>query len=172
MLVATPLYLGASDLGNVAAGAIGTAAATVDRYSAFSVTQTVAAVCTLPAPTGAPAHQVVKVSNKAAATAAITLYGVAIAPGRHAEFVWDGATWNPETIPKSVAAFTQVVAFAANTGLIITHNLALANPQAYTLRATTATGLELTLVQSAQTANSLTLTSNVAISGVQIVVMG
>jgi hypothetical protein len=81
---------------NIAAGGnIGTAAATVDQYTAFYIQQTTAGqVLTLPAPTSATPGKEATVGGGTSATQSFTMYGVVLAPGAFAKFFWDGAAWS------------------------------------------------------------------------------
>ncbi|MGB4800464.1 MAG: peptidase G2 autoproteolytic cleavage domain-containing protein [Candidatus Saccharimonadales bacterium] len=86
-------------LGNLAAGAIGTAAATVDAYSSISIAPTAAGrTYTVPDPTTTTAGRVIYISN-ANTTNSFTLSmnaGVlttTVLPGNAATLIWNGADW-------------------------------------------------------------------------------
>lgn len=71
-----------------------TAAASVDIYSAFAVTQTTANVTiTLRNPTDTTAGKVVFVANLAASAEAFLMYGTTVRPGYVQAFQWTGAAW-------------------------------------------------------------------------------
>ena len=84
---------GTSALGNFATGGvIGTAAATVDVYSSFTVNQTTAGQSlTLPNPTSATAGRLVFVSN--IGSQGFAMYGFSVDPGGNGAFVWNGSAW-------------------------------------------------------------------------------
>jgi hypothetical protein len=66
----------------------------------------------------------------------------------------------------------QTIALVANTGFVFTHNLNLVDPKAYTINAFDSTGQSVSLRQTGQTANAITLTSNIALSAIEVTVMG
>jgi hypothetical protein len=73
-------------------GAIGTAAATVDAATSFTINQTTAGqALTLPAPTSTTAGRLVYVSN--IGTTSFTMYGATIPVGQGRTFLWDGSAW-------------------------------------------------------------------------------
>lgn len=75
-------------------GVIGTAAATVDIKTIFSIAQTTAGqALTLPAPTSATLGHLAMVTNRGSAS--FTMYGVTIAPGTFAQFLYDTTAWRP-----------------------------------------------------------------------------
>jgi hypothetical protein len=80
------------DLGNLATGVIGTAAATVDIVSDIGIAQTTAnAVLTLPAPTDPRNGRSVSVANSG--TVPFTMQGISIGPGNFSTFEFHGNTW-------------------------------------------------------------------------------
>ncbi len=71
-----------------------TAAASVDIYSAFVLTQTTASVdATLPAPTITTAGKFAYVFNNDTSAQSITMYGENLSPGSGHWFFWDGTVW-------------------------------------------------------------------------------
>lgn len=77
-------------------GAIGalTAAASVDIYNSFVLTQTTAGVtATLPSPTITTAGRVAFVMNNDTSTQSITMYGETLGVGSLQIFDWDGTAW-------------------------------------------------------------------------------
>lgn len=80
-------------LGNFATGgAIGTAATTVDLYTAIQVAQTTAGqTVTLPSPTDATAGRWILFTNTG--SQAVTLLGASIAAGASTSAIWNGAAW-------------------------------------------------------------------------------
>lgn len=83
-------------LTNFAANApIGTAAATVDIYTAININQTTASITlTLPSPTTATAGRIIKISN--VGSAAFTVGGVTVGATQATEFFWNGTAWVAE----------------------------------------------------------------------------
>lgn len=176
MIVANTLNVVDVAIANVAAGGnIGTAAATVDVASSFSVNQTTANQnLTLPNPTvTTPAGQLAVVKN--AGTAQFSMHGIVIRPTTGSVFQWNGAAWIPLSDVSQPAAliFQQAaVALAANTALVINHNLGLATPTRVQVQITDANGNAVDLKLSAFTANSVSLTSPVALTNLTVVVVG
>src|SRR5581483_5926404 len=75
-------------------GSIGSAATTVDVATTFNVTQTTTGqTLTLPSPTTATAGRLVYIND--VGTTGFTMYGVAIASGNSAGFIWNGSAWTP-----------------------------------------------------------------------------
>lgn len=75
-------------------GVIGTAAATVDIKTVFSIAQTTAGqTLTLPAPTSATLGHIALVTNRGSAS--FTMYGKAIAPATFSLFLYDTTAWRP-----------------------------------------------------------------------------
>jgi len=83
-----------SGFGNYPTGGnIGTAATTVDLYSAFTVIQTTAGqTLTLPTPTSSVYGRIAYITNNG--SAAFTFYGLTVNPGASAEAMWNGTAWN------------------------------------------------------------------------------
>lgn len=80
------------DLGNLATGVIGTAAATVDIISDIGIAQTAAnALFTLPAPTDTSNGRSVSVANSG--TAPFTINGINVGVGNFSTFEWHNGTW-------------------------------------------------------------------------------
>jgi len=86
-------------LGDLAAGAIGTASSTVDIYTSFSLAPTAAGrAYTLPTPTAGTSYgRTIYVANIAAAGNYFTISGIRIPPGSTGTLVWSnsngGASW-------------------------------------------------------------------------------
>lgn len=80
-------------LGNYpAGGVIGTAAATVDQFAAFTIAQTTAGqTLTFPAPTDPTATYVRWISN--IGTQSFVLYGLIVLPGSGTKLIWNGSAW-------------------------------------------------------------------------------
>lgn len=175
MFISNTLSLADVALGNLSAGGnIGAAAVTVDIASSFAITQTTAAqTLTLPAPTVAtPAGQIVAVKN--VGTAQFNMHGVVIRANTGALYQWSGTAWVPLSDVSQPAGlmFQQAgVALVANTGLVITHNLNAATPARTQVEVRDALGNWIDLKTSAYTANSVTLTSPVALTGLSVIVI-
>lgn len=74
-------------------GNIGTAAATVDVATTFDITQTTASqTLTLPNPTVTTSGRVAYI-NSLAGNATFSMYGVNVAAGSSASFIWNGTAW-------------------------------------------------------------------------------
>jgi hypothetical protein len=86
--------LGNLAVANLAAGGpIGTAAATVDIYTTFNLTQTTAnQTVTIPSPTDTTAGRIAYINNTG--TVGFTTLGVRIESGKSAQFIWNGTAWN------------------------------------------------------------------------------
>jgi len=80
-------------ISNLASGGnIGTAAITVDIYTAFTINQTTASqTITIPSPTSSAAGRIIYISN--IGSAAFTLLGTTINPSATATLVWNGSAW-------------------------------------------------------------------------------
>lgn len=87
------LLLGMTAIANLpTGGAIGSAAATVDVSSSFSVNQTTAGQSiSLPTPTNATAGRFAYVTN--IGTAAFSLLAISVPPGAALIAIWNGTTW-------------------------------------------------------------------------------
>ncbi len=73
-------------------GAIGTAAATVDTHTSFTINQTTASISlTIPSPTDTTAGRIIYIAN--IGSASVTVGGTALAAGNNAMFFWNGSTW-------------------------------------------------------------------------------
>ena len=96
MNINNKLVLGTVDLPDFPASApIGTASATVDRFSSILINQTtVAVILTIPAPTVNEKGQFLQVGN--IGTVDVTVEGYLIPAGKSARFEWSGASWLPE----------------------------------------------------------------------------
>jgi hypothetical protein len=98
------------DVGDVATGGyIGAAAATVDLYTAFLVTQSTAGqTLTLPTPTTPFAGKVAYVKNMGSAS--FSLYGATVADNVIVQLVWNGRSWavaeSPITVVNSTNLFS------------------------------------------------------------------
>lgn len=106
-------------LGNFATGgAIGTAAATVDIYTAININQTTAGqTVTLPNPTTTTAGRILKIAN--VGSAAFTVGGVAVGAAQSTDFFWNGTAWVAEVGASSPSLTVPISgllpAIAANT---------------------------------------------------------
>lgn len=106
-------------------GNIGTAAATVDSYEKFDLTQTTAGqTITLPAPTSATNKKIVYIENKG--TVPFTIYGVALAANTFISAIWDGTQWAIASGGGSgaISIQKQIIAEAQFTALIADNNTA------------------------------------------------
>lgn len=89
----------------LANAAIGTAAATVDVSSSFSIPQTTANIAlTIPNPTTSVPGQFIQITNSG--KTGVRINGFLVAPGTTVDFIWSGAAWTsllvtvvPTTIP-------------------------------------------------------------------------
>lgn len=125
-----------------AAGAVGTAAATVDIASTLVLAQTTANVAlTLPNPTNAQTGRLLFVTHNGTATGT-TVGGKAIAPAETLLFVWDGNSWNGIAYPVSVDFWRSGVGATLPDGTtdttdVITHdgNVGIGLPSAATVTA-------------------------------------
>ncbi|MDB5182188.1 MAG: exported protein of unknown function, partial [Candidatus Saccharibacteria bacterium] len=98
-----------------ASAAIGTAAATVNVATAFTVNQTTASIIlTLPSPTTTTAGRIVYVSN--IGTASFTMYNVVVSPGTTATYLWNGTAWTSAGIDGSGANYIQNQSGSTQTG--------------------------------------------------------
>jgi hypothetical protein len=112
-------------------GTIGalTAAATVDIYSSFRLTQTTAGItaATLPNPTDTTPGKVASVMNNDTSTFPLQMYGMTLNVGATLVFQWDGSAWlGPRTISQGGNSFgagiaigstdNQAVAISSGTG--------------------------------------------------------
>jgi hypothetical protein len=105
------------------AGAIGTAATTVDIASAFVITQTTAGIAlTIPNPTNANAGDRLLIGSSSTSTTSVNIAGVVLVPGEFSEWLWSGLAWLfADGGRNSGAPVTVAVAPAGN--LLVTHNL-------------------------------------------------
>ena len=75
-------------------GTIGTAATTVDRFSAFLISQTTAGqILTVPVPSSPLGARLITISSSSASTVSFSLLGITFAPGQTQAFAWTGAAW-------------------------------------------------------------------------------
>lgn len=161
------------DLADFAAnGAIGTAAATVDVSSSFTIAQTTASiVLTIPAPTITTDAPIIWVAN--VGTTAVSVGGVSLEPNSGASFQWSAvnSTWNSVAdVGLKKFYVQQTLAAGAN---VITHNLALGTPKAVTVVIRDdATGQTVDINVTAYAANSLTLSPLSAVALANITVIG
>ncbi|HLP06372.1 MAG TPA: hypothetical protein VK152_13185, partial [Paludibacter sp.] len=91
--------LGTSNLSDFAADvAIGTAAATVDAFTAFNIPQATAGITlTLPSPTANTAGRMVFVSNTGSVP--LTVGTTLVTVGNTIQFIWNGTSWAPSATP-------------------------------------------------------------------------
>lgn len=161
------------DLADFAAnGAIGTAAATVDVSSSFTIAQTTASiVLTIPAPTVTTNNQVIWVAN--VGTVAVTVGGVSLEPNTGASFVYSSvnSVWNGVAdVGLKKYYVQQTLAAGAN---VITHNLNLGTPKAVSVVIRDdATGQTVDIDVTAYAANTLTLSPLSAVALANITVLG
>jgi hypothetical protein len=115
-------------LPNFAANAaLGTAAATVDVASSFTINQTAAGIAvTLPSPTTTTDMQMLYIQN--IGTASITVGGVVIPASKYVEYTWNGTAWVAQADTSPAKFYVQQALTAGNN--TITHNLALGTPKA------------------------------------------
>ena len=151
-----------------ASAALGTAAATVDVASSFTINQTVAGVViTLPAPTAAIAGDRLSVAN--IGTVTTTVGGNIIPAGQVAEFVWTGAAWAGEVGGRNMGGSVLAAAIAAGNS-VVSHNLGLAAGlfSGVIFRAYDATGHEVVIRRNkaADTANAMGISSPVALANI------
>jgi hypothetical protein len=123
-------------LTNFAANAaIGTAAATVDIYTAININQTTASITlTLPNPTTATAGRIVKISN--VGTVAFTVGGVTIGASQATEFFWNGSAWVAEVGGSSPSLTVPISGLLAATGTNTIDNTTLAQTWNWTTATT------------------------------------
>jgi hypothetical protein len=106
-------------------GAIGTAAATVDAATSFTVNQTTAGqTLSLPAPTSATAGRIAYVAN--IGTTSFTMHGVVIAAGQAQLYIWNGSAWVASNVDGAGAGATSVVNDTNIQGSISSNVLTLA----------------------------------------------
>lgn len=93
-------------IGNLASGgAIGSAAATVDMGTAFTVAQSTAGqTLTLPSPTNVKAGRIAYLINTGSAS--FTAYGSTVAAGASVVVVWNGSAWAGYSAPPAATATT------------------------------------------------------------------
>lgn len=85
-------------------GPIGTAAATVDAYTSFSINQTSggnARALSLPSPTSTSPSRLIYVSN--IGTASFIIAGVTVPAGANAGFLWNGAAWAASDVSTGIS---------------------------------------------------------------------
>jgi hypothetical protein len=128
MTIGSFLKLQRVALVNFAANAaLGTAAATVDIASAFTINQTTASiVVTLPAPTTTTDMQIIYIQN--IGTVAITVGGSVIPASKYIAFTWNGTAWVAASDTSPAKFYVQQALIAGNN--TITHNLNLVTPKA------------------------------------------
>lgn len=174
MLVNNIFSASALTIANVAAGgAIGTAAATVDIGSSFHINQTTAGqTLKLPDPTTSFVGQLAFVANTG--TASFMMSAVTVSGGFGMILQWTGTAWVPiaDITSAGVKKFYQLSTFVANTGLVITHNLALATPKAVQFEFRDTNGQSVDLCITAYAANSVTVLSNIAQASVDTTIIG
>lgn len=127
MTIGSFLKLQRVALVNFAANAaLGTAAATVDIASAFTINQTTASiVLTLPSPTTTTDMQIIYIQN--IGTVSITVGGSIIPASKYITFTWNGTAWVAESDTSPAKFYVQQVLAAGNN--TITHNLNLTTPK-------------------------------------------
>lgn len=96
--------------------AIGTAGATVDRYSYYTLNQTLAGITlTIPTPTDTQAGHHITVSNKGSVP--IIVQTTSIPVGRHVDFTYNGVVWTevPAVAGSCLVATTRATLLALRT---------------------------------------------------------
>jgi hypothetical protein len=105
------------------AGAIGTAATTVDIASSFVITQTTAGIAlTIPNPTNANAGDRLLIGSSSTSTATVSVAGVTLIPGEFSQWLWSGAAWLFADGGRNAGASISVATIPAGN-LLVTHNL-------------------------------------------------
>jgi hypothetical protein len=85
-------------------GPIGTAAATVDAHTSFSINQTTGSnlrALSLPAPTSTSPSRLIYVSN--IGTASFIIAGVTVPAGANAGFLWNGTAWAASDVSTGIS---------------------------------------------------------------------
>lgn len=150
-------------------GAIGTAATTVDIASSFNITQTTAGqTITIPNPTDTLAGDLVTIRNTG--TASFTILAQVLSAGEFATFSWSGTTWayHGDTRNSGAVVTLASVVVGPNT---VTHNLSLPTGSfsRYMFDAYNAAGNAVVFrrtIPTVDTANTLSVTSTVALSNI------
>ena len=151
-------------------GALGTAANTVDKCSAFMIAQsTIGINITLPTPTD-PIPQMVIIANTGTVT--LSVEGSNIKPNGMLTFFFNGLTWSIEGSNKT-KSYTTVMNLVAGANTV-THNLNLPagtfSNYMIAARRSTGTDLSINTVPASDTANSLVINATGAIANVRIFV--
>lgn len=148
-------------LGDLAAGAIGTAATTVNIYSGVTISPTVAGrTYTVPSPTTTTAGRTFYITNINATNSFIVL-GQTIAPTTTATLVWGGAAWTISATPGAAGANTSL-SNIASTNLSAALNTTSGN---LTLQTTTSGNIILNPVGTVELQKSTNVTGNMAATG-------
>ncbi len=115
-----------SALTNFAAdGPIGTAAATVDIRTGFTINQTTAGrTLTIPAPTVTTAGRIVYISN--IGSTSFIMHGVTVSAGANQSYIYNGTAWAPSNVAAAGAGVNTVGAIDSQTksadGAVISGN--------------------------------------------------
>jgi hypothetical protein len=175
MKIGNKLTIGTITLTNFAAnGAIGTAAATVDIASSFTINQTTAGITlTIPSPTINDIGQVLTIMN--VGSVSVVINSVTVAAGRSVDVKWNGNSWaNAADLDSNSTAktFYQSTALGAGTN-IITHNLALTTPfKSLALSVIDdATGEQVQVTITNFATNAITIQSAIAIATANIFIV-
>jgi hypothetical protein len=105
------------------AGAIGTAATTVDIASSFVITQTTAGIAlTIPNPTDANAGDRLLIGSSSTSTASVSVAGVTLVPGEFSQWLWSGLAWLFADGGRNAGIDVSVAVVSAGN-LLVTHNL-------------------------------------------------
>lgn len=172
MILSDNLQVHALAVADLAAGgAIGTAAATVDRFENYRVKQTTAGqTLSLPNPTQATDGHVVSVLN--IGTVPFTMHG-AIVDVQSAEiFHWSGTAWLPIAQTTGLQKFRVVQALAAGAN-VITHSLGLTTPFATEVEVRDdSNGALITARVTVEAANAVTIDVGSAVASARITVIG
>ena len=107
-------------------GAIGTAAATVDAFTSFTIAQTTAGqTFTIPSPTDTTAGRLIYIAN--IGTQSFTTGGVVISAGSTSSFMWNGSSWVSTAVSTGVSLLGALDGGTANStgGSIVGNSLYL-----------------------------------------------
>jgi parallel beta-helix repeat protein len=145
-------------LGDLAAGAIGTAATTVDIYTGVTISPTVAGrTYTVPSPTVTTAGRTFYISNINGSNNFIVL-GQTIAPSTTVTLVWGGVAWAISATPGANTSLSNLASTNINAALNTTSgNL--------TLQTTTSGNIILNPVGSIELQKATNVTGNLGVTG-------
>lgn len=168
MLILDNLKLATLALTNFATGgSIGTAATTVDIVSQFNVNQrTVGQVLTVPTPTNAIAGDMIRIAN--VGSVAFSIAGKTINPGAFTDLFWNGTTYSIDADSgRNIGATITLTTMTVGNNTV-THNLAMPAGSFSSInldvRDSTNSTVNLRRVNASDTANSLVITTPIAVS--------